>query len=91
MRVLLPLIRPLLHYSRLSAAATQTAGGGLDVHGTADPVTQFDRPGDGQSHRHLAEFSAADLPETHTNPSLVGLKRWCLPMAVIGLIFIEDC
>jgi hypothetical protein len=51
----------------------------------------LDRPGDGQSHRHLAEFSAADLPETHTNPSLVGLKRWCLPMAVIGLIFIEDC
>jgi hypothetical protein len=51
----------------------------------------LDRPDDGQSHRHLAEFSAAHLPETHTNPSLVGLKRWCLPIAVIGLIFIKDC
>jgi len=87
MRVLLPLIRPL--HSLLSAAATQTAGGGLDVHGTADPVTQLDRPGDGQSHRHLAEFSAAHLPETHTNPSLVGPRRWCLPIAAIGLIFIK--
>jgi hypothetical protein len=29
--------------------------------------------------------------ETHPKPSSLGPSRWCLPIAVIGLIFIEDC
>jgi hypothetical protein len=47
------------------------AGGGIDVHRAAAPGDPLDRPGNGQSHRHLGGFGAAHLagPQTSAAPA----------------------
>ena len=42
-------------------------GGGADLHATAAPRDPLDRPGDGQSHRHLGGFGAAHLAGAQTS------------------------
>src|SRR5437763_13829840 len=47
------------------------AGSGADLHRTAAPGDPLDRPGDGQSHRHLGWCGATHLagPQTAAAPA----------------------
>jgi hypothetical protein len=48
---------------------------GIDVHRGAAPGDPLDRPGDGQSHRHLGRFGAAHLAGAQTAAAPAAHKR----------------
>jgi hypothetical protein len=59
--------RRLARLAGLVAQQTHGAGGGADLHRPAAPDPALDRPGNGQSHRHLGGFGAAHLADAQTS------------------------